>query len=254
MFLLRKTVAPFFFPLSLCLEFLFVGLFLLWFTRRQRAGKVLVCLGAGLLVLFSYPPLPDISLRSLEYRYPPLVDVVHCSDIRWVVVLGGGHRSDSALPVTSQLSESSLIRLVEGIRIQRLLPESRLLVSGGPVFDPVPEARVMAGAAEIMGIGGDKIVLEEFSRDTDDQARLIHEIVGDERFILVTSASHMPRSVALFQKSGMKPIPAPTDYWVKRSQEIGPGGFFPSIGSLRKMERVLYEYLGLGWARLSGQI
>ena len=112
----------------------------------------------------------------------------------------------------------------------------------------------MAGVAEIMGIGYNKLVLEELSKDTKDQARLIYEIVGDERFILVTSASHMPRSMALFQKSGMKPIAAPTDYWVKERQGISPGVFFPNASSLRKMERVVYEYLGLGWARFLGQI
>ena len=254
MFLLKKMIAPLFFPLSLCLEFLFVGMLLLWFTRKQKAGKIMVCLGFILLALFSYTPFPDISLKSLEYRYAPLIDVSQFSDIKWVVVLGGGHNSDPELPVTSQLSKSSLSRLVEGIRIHRVLPKSKLVLSGGGVFDPVPESKVMAGVAEVMGIGENRLVLEELSKDTKDQARLIYKIVGKERFILVTSASHMPRSMALFQKSGMKPIPAPTDYWVKKRQRIGPSVFFPSANSLRKMERVFYEYLGLGWARLSGQI
>lgn len=214
----------------------------------------MVCLGVVLLVLFSYTPFPDISLKSLEYRYASLLDVSQFSDIRWVVVLGGGHHSDPGLPVTSQLSESSLSRLVEGIRIHKLLPESRLVLSGGAVFDPMSEAETMARVAEVMGIEGNKAIIEKLSRDTREQVRFIHEIVGDERFILVTSASHMPRSMALFQKLGMKPTPAPTDYWVKKKQRIGPGVFFPNAASLRKMERVFYEYLGLGWAKLSGQI
>jgi len=232
-------------PLSLCLEVLFVGIFLLLFTRRQKAGKVMVCLGFVLLALFSYGPIPDIALRSLECRYAPLIDVSQFSDIRWVVVLGGGHDSDPELPATSQLSESSLSRLVEGIRIHRLLPESRLVLSGGTVFDPVSEAEVMARAAEAMGVDGDRLVLEKLSRDTGDQARFIHEIVGDEGFILVTSASHMPRSMALFRKSGTRPIPAPTDYRVKKRQGTGPGAFFPSADNLRKMEMTVHEYLGL---------
>jgi uncharacterized SAM-binding protein YcdF (DUF218 family) len=156
--------------------------------------------------------------------------------------------------VTSQLSESSISRLAEGIRIHRLLPESRLLLSGGAVFDPVSEARGMAGVAAALGIGNDEIILEERSKDTKDQARFIKEIVRDKRFVLVTSASHMPRSMALFEKLQMNPIPAPTDYLVKKRQKIGPGLFFPNVESLRKMERVFHEYLGLGWARLRGQV
>ncbi len=244
MFLLKKIIVPLFSPLSLCLECLFVGMFLLWFTRRQRVGKIMVCLGLILLALFSYAPLPDIALESLECRYAPLADVSQCSDIKWVVVLGGGHNSDPELPATSQLSESSLSRLVEGIRIHRLLPESRLILSGGAVFDPVSEAEVMARAAEATGVGGDKIILEGLSRDTGDQARLIHEIVGDEEFILVTSASHMPRSMELFRKSGTRPIPAPADYRVKKRQGISPGIFFPGADNLRKMEMTFHEYLG----------
>ena len=212
----------------------------------------MVCLGFILLALFSYAPLPDIALKSLEYRYAPLVDLSQFSGVEWVVVLGGGHNSDSGLPVTSQLSASSLSRLVEGVRIHRLLPESRLVLSGGSVFDPVTEAEVMARAAGVMGIEGDEVVLEEFSRDTGDQAEFIHEIVGNERFILVTSASHMPRSMFLFRESGMEPIPAPTDYRVKKRQGISPGVFFPNADNLRKMEIVFHEYLGLCWATVKG--
>jgi uncharacterized SAM-binding protein YcdF (DUF218 family) len=253
MFLLKKIVAPLLLPLSICLEILCAGMLLLLFSRRQKTGKTLMLLGIASLVLFSYPPFADVFLRSLESKYSPLVDVAPFSDVAWVVVLGGGHHSDTTLPVTSQLSESSIIRLAEGIRIHRLLPESRLLLSGGAVFDPVSNAKVMAKAAGIMGIESDAITLEERSRDTKDQARFIHEIVGDNRFILVTSASHMPRSMALFRKRGMDPIPAPADYWVKKRQTIFPGFFVPNAGSLRKTERAFYEYLGLGWAWLLGQ-
>ncbi|MDI6688596.1 MAG: ElyC/SanA/YdcF family protein, partial [Desulfobacterales bacterium] len=118
----------------------------------------------------------------------------------------------------------------------------------------VPESKTMADIAKLLGIEENRMVLEGLSRDTKDQARLIHKTVGDERFILVTSAFHMLRSMALFQKLGMKPIPAPTDYMVKEIQGISPHIFFPNADSLQKMERVFYEYLGLGWAWLRGQI
>ncbi|MDO9565811.1 MAG: envelope biogenesis factor ElyC [Candidatus Desulfaltia sp.] len=254
MFLFKKIVSPLFFPLSIILEILILGIFLLWFTRRQKTGKVLVFIGTLLLGLLSYSSISDICLKSLEDKYPPLVEIQTFSDVKWVVVLGGGHISDPKLPVTSQISDSALMRLIEGIRIHKLLPESKLVLSGSGVFDPVPESKVMADIAKLLGIEESRMVLEGLSRDTKDQARLIYKIVGDERFILVTSASHMPRSMALFQKLGMKPIPAPTNYVVKERQGISFGIFFPSAGSLQKMEMVFHEYLGLGWAWLRGQI
>jgi len=254
MFLFKKIVAPLLFPLSIILEILIFGIFLLWFTRRQKTGKMLVFAGVLLLALFSYGSISDICLKTLEDKYPPLMDLHQFSDVKWVVVLGGGHNSDSKLPVTGQIGDSSLSRLLEGVRIHKKLPESKLILSGSGVYDPVSNATVMAGVAEVMGAGNNRLVLEELSKDTRDQALLIHKIVGNERFILVTSASHMPRSMALFQKLGMEPIPAPTDYLVKESQGLSPGVFFPSAGSLRKMERVFYEYLGFGWAWIRGQI
>jgi uncharacterized SAM-binding protein YcdF (DUF218 family) len=83
---------------------------------------------------------------------------------------------------------------------------------------------------------------------------LVRRLVGDDRFVLVTSASHMLRSVALFRKQGMEPIPAPTDHWVKRSDGMSPYRFFPGAENLLKTEMAVHEYLGLAWAKIRGQI
>jgi len=92
------------------------------------------------------------------------------------------------------------------------------------------------------------LILEEISKDTEEEAGLIQRIVGRERFILITSASHILRSMALFERLDLNPIPAPTDHLVKEYQEIASGDFFPSAGGLRKAERAFDEYLGLAWA------
>jgi uncharacterized SAM-binding protein YcdF (DUF218 family) len=64
----------------------------------------------------------------------------------------------------------------------------------------------------------------------------------------------MPRAVALFERLGMEPIPAPTDFWIKKRQGLSPGMFFPSADGLRKAERAFYEYMGVVWSKLRGQI
>ena len=136
MFLLKKIAASLLSPLSLCIELLLLGLFLLWFTRKQRAGKTIVSLGVILLCLFSYCAISNIFLRPLEHEYPPLINPAEVQGIKWVVVLGGGHISDPGIPATSQLSDASLARLVEGVRLYKMLPGSKLVLSGGCVFDP----------------------------------------------------------------------------------------------------------------------
>ncbi len=130
-FLLKKIAAHLLSPLSLCIELLLLGLFLLWFTRKQRAGKIIVSLGVILLCLFSYCAVSDIFLRPLEHKYPPLINLADVHGVKWIVVLGGGHIYDPAIPATSQLSDASMVRLVEGIRLYKMLPGSKLVLSGG---------------------------------------------------------------------------------------------------------------------------
>lgn len=254
MFLLKKIVAPLFFPLSLCLEILLAGIFLLWFTRRQKTGKIIVSFGVVILIALSYGVASEKLLRPLEYKYPPMTDVSAVLDVEWVVVLSGGNSPDARLPITGQLSHASLVRLVEGIRIHRKLLKSKLILSGGGAFNTVTEAKTMADVAVALGMNDKDIVLESESRDTKDQARLIRKIVGHNRFILVTSASHMPRSIALFQKRGMRPIPAPIGHKITERQNITPSMFFPQALRIDETEKAFHEYLGLVWAKLRGQI
>ena len=254
MFLFKKIVAPMFFPVPLCLEILLVGLILLWFTRWQKAGKVVVSIGFFTLALLGYSCTGNILLHPLEYKHPPLLSSSNQDNVKWVVVLGGGHTSDPNLPVTSQLTDGSLVRVVEGVRLHNTLPGSKILFSGGSGFDPVPNARIMAGAAQALGVSEADLTLEILSKDTKDEARLVKEIVNKDRFVLVTSASHMPRAMALFEKQGMHPIPAPTGHKVKERQAISPEMFFPSADGLKKTKIAFKEYLGLVWAKLRNQI
>ena len=246
MFLLKKILAPLFLPVSLCLEILLLGLILLWFTRKQKTGKVVISIGFLFLALLSFDATSDKLLQPLEYKYPPVLRSDDISGIKWVVVLGGGHISDPRLPVSSQLGGASIARLVEGIRLFRMLPGSKLVLSGGSTFDPVSNARIMADVAMAMGVDKRDLILESSSKDTKDQARLIKEIVGRDSFVMVTSACHMPRSMALFEKQGMKPIPAPTGYGVKQRQGPSPKMFFPRAHALLKAETAFYEYLKYG--------
>ena len=254
MFLFKKIIAPMFFPVSLCLEILLLGLIILWFTRRQNTGKVVISIGVLLLALLSFSVVSDELLQPLEYKYPPVLKADDIPGIKWVVVLGGGHTFDPQLPVTSQIGGGSVARLVEGIRLYKMLPGSKLILSGGSTFDPVPNAKIMADVAVAIGVDKQDLILESSSKDTKDQARLIKEIVGKDSFVMVTSASHMPRSMALFEKQGMKPIPAPTGYGVKQRQRPRPGMFFSGASALRKAEIAFHEYLGMAWAKMRSQI
>ncbi len=108
----------------------------------------------------------------------------------------------------------------------------------------------MAEVALALGVKGENLVLEEVSKDTSDQARLVRDFVREDLFILVTSASHMPRAMALFRRQGLHPVPAPTDYQIKNSQEIRPTRFYPTANGLMKSQRAFYEYSVLFWTKV----
>jgi uncharacterized SAM-binding protein YcdF (DUF218 family) len=132
-----------------------------------------------------------------------------------------------------------LIRLSEGIYIHNRLPETKLILTGMSRFDGMtPMAEVMGDVAVEWGVDPKDIVVEAEAKDTKDHPIYVKEIVGKDRFILVTSASHMPRAMGLFRKHGMDPIPAPTGYMVKnREGGLRSGVFFPDARSLEKAGR-----------------
>ncbi len=262
MFILKKIISAFLNPLPFSLIFSFLGLYFLWFTNKQKAGKIIVSVGLVILTLFSYPVVTDVLLRPLERKYDTfeiesssvVSETVDKPVIKFVVVLGGGHTSDPALPLLSQMNTHPVVRLMEGIRIYRKFPGSRLLLSGGGAFDSVSEAEVMARVTREMGIPDRDIILESKSKDTRDEALFIKPMVGNEPFVLVTTASHIPRSMALFKKLDMNPIASPVGHIVKDGQRLSHYSFFPSPGNLRNAEMAIHEYIGMTWAKLRGQI
>ena len=217
---------------------------------RIGAAKIVLSLGFLFLAALSFTAVSDQIIKPLEVWYPPLLDAGRLKDVNWVVVLGGGHVSSPGFPANAQMENQSLARLVEGIRIHRMLPGSKLLLSGGAVFDPSPEAETMGSVAHMLGVNSNDTVLEKQAEDTEQQAMRIAEMLGPASIVLVTSAAHMPRAMLVFRLAGLRPIPAPVDFsdWI-RSQN-GPRQFFPRARELKKVESAMHEYLGLLWLKL----
>lgn len=259
MWIIKKLVSRLFFPLPLCLEIMLVGLVLLWFTKRQKAGKTLVTVGVLLLTLLSSGPVGDWLLHELEYRHPALQnpdDVVATSverPVKWIAVLGGGYTPDPRLSDSARPSPRTLSRLVEGVRLHHLLPGSKLIVSAEKSGLSGEVAKTLSALAFLLGVKKEDLILAESARDTAEEVTLIRGTVEEEPFVLVTSASHMPRALSLFQAQAMRPIPAPTDYLVRKNLENDPSLYFPSADHLRKSEHAFYEYLALGWVKVGGR-
>ena len=178
MFLLKKIISPFFMPVPACLLLALLGLFCLWFTRKQKTGKVFVTISTLLLGFFSYGSVSDMLARPLEDKYSPIADYEALKNIKWIVVLGGGSGVDPGLPLSTYLSDASLVRLSEGVFLHNRLPGSKLIVTGRSGFEGItPVAEVMGDVAvewdERKGwVPSERMIAcgkDEFLRNWDDK-------------------------------------------------------------------------------------
>jgi uncharacterized SAM-binding protein YcdF (DUF218 family) len=248
-----RAMIPFFEPFPLSLALLVAGLGLL-FVKRRKAAIAAFGMGIGILLVFGYGVFTKPVLYSLERSYSPLI-VEQLTpkvrdQIRHVVVLGSGHVSDPDLPKTAQIGGASLYRLVEGVRIYRLLPGSRLVITGGVIPDPVTNARVVGDVAQMIGIPVRDTIIEDRPSDTVEEARVLQGLLGGAPFVLVTSAAHMKRAVGIFQEFGMQPVPAPTDFIIKNKPGGAIDSWLPNCGNLWISQRVIYEWFGEIWASM----
>ncbi|MDM5264533.1 envelope biogenesis factor ElyC [Sulfurovum sp. XTW-4] len=248
-FLLKKFISMFLMPLPLGVFFIVLALVLLY-RDKTKPAKFMLTLSILWLFFFSYPPISNTLLYSLESNTPTLHKAPE--NIKYIYVLGGGHHTDMNLPITSQILEASVVRLNEGIRLYHQLDEeASIIVSGySGLFDPTTHAVMQKKLALALGVKQEKIILRPEPRDTEEEAIAAKTLLGERPFILVTSASHMTRALKFFKNKGLNPIPAPTNH-LASTQHLDYTKFFSS-GALEKSRIVFHEILGLIWQKVKG--
>lgn len=259
MFWLKRLISFFLMPLPLCLAVLACGLLLIVTTRRSALGKRLVAVAAMLLLLFSNRLVSTRLLQPLESRYPAIPELgtndpvpAALAGCQVVAVLGGGNSDVAGLPATSQLSTSALARIVEAVRILRVLPGARLVVSGPGEPGHPTHAAVLAAAARSLGVSASRITLIDSARDTEEESRAVAKIAGGQRTALVTSAWHMPRAAHLFRKAGVDFVACPADFVARDDGRLTLSGLGWDSESLMRSTMAVHERLGLLWLWLRG--
>jgi uncharacterized SAM-binding protein YcdF (DUF218 family) len=112
---------------------------------------------------------------------------------------------------------------------------------------------LLADVAVSLGVARDRIVEIDTARDTDDETTAIRQIAGDRPVALVTSAWHMPRSMALCQGKKVDAVACPADYCAQTDRPI-PSDFYRwNLGALERSTKAVYEYVGAAWSRLRGK-
>jgi uncharacterized SAM-binding protein YcdF (DUF218 family) len=260
-FALKKFISFWIMPVPFCLTLLTLGWWLTRRGRRSRLGRA--CFGVGLaaFLLFSNKAFSVWLVSPLERAYPPVPDLVAGAPIpprlaacRYIVVLGSGHGDTVGLSALGRLSPAGLGRITEGVRLARLVPAARLIVSG-PAVGPNPShALVLETAAESLGVDPARIQRIEDVRDTEDESHAVAAIVGAAPVALVTSAAHMPRAAALFRAAGVNLLPCPADFSAKPVSDWSWTDDLWDSESLDRSTWAVRERLGDLWLRLRGRI
>ncbi len=261
MFWLKKFFSPFLFPLQLVLLGGALGLVLVWSRRWQRTGRVLLTLAVLTLLAASNKWVSGRLVAPLESRYPTMGELAPGEALppalaacRYVVVLGGGHEDSEVRPALSRLSPAARARLGEGMRLLRLLPAAKLVVSGPADNGGPTHAQVLADAAASLGVARTRILMIDDARDTEGEAVRLRELFGPAPLALVTSAWHMPRAMALCTAQGLRPLPCPTDYLYAPASRWRLSDFTWDVPSLERSTAAVHERLGWWWSRLRGRI
>lgn len=229
-------------PINIVLLLLIFALII----HRKKPRKSIKSLSAALVILFisAFAPFSDTVMTAIENDYPPYVKSNVAID--YIVVLGCGHNTNAELPVTSQLYNCSLQRMVEALRIYQLHPEARIITSGYGGDNLISNAETVKQSLVLLGVPAQKIITENFPKDTEEEAELIAPRVQGTQVVLVTNADHMPRSINYFKAQGIYPIAAPTGYWVKnRESNKSWAHYMPSSKKLEQSTIAWYESLGL---------
>ena len=231
-FMVKKIISVALMPLSIGVIFLLIALGLLYFNKVQKAKKYLK-ISILWLILISWSPFANLMLYPLESAYPKLENIP--KNIEYILLLGGDRDR----------------RAWEALRLYHKIPNVKIITSGYSLHDAISDAQKTADKLVESGIPQEKIVMQELAKTTFEEAEEMKKRVGEKPFILITASNHMPRTIALFQKAGLNPIPAPADF--NRPEE---DGFFSMLQSkqLEKTEHAWHEYLGLIVYKIQGKI
>ncbi|GLK77632.1 membrane protein [Methylopila jiangsuensis] len=224
--------------------------------RRRRTGVGLLALSGTALVLFGWSPLGAAGVLVLENRFPQArID----APIAGVIMLGGAVDTHITVDRRSPTLNDGAERLTAAATLAKAYPEARIFLSGGAnhlfVAEPVTESRIARDLLVAIGVAPERISSEEQSRTTLENAVKSIEALKpkpEDRWVLVTSAAHMPRAVASFRAVGFNVVPYPVDYRTRGSVDLRRPAATIAEG-LALSDLAAHEWFGLATYRALGR-
>jgi len=256
-FSISKTVGQLADPAVLLLLLFSIGTVLLTVggRRRRGLGVGLVTAATSAFLFLSIVPIGDWLLAPLEDRFARLADIAPPPD--GIVVLGGAIDSVVSRGRGMTALGPSAERMTAMTMLARRFPDARLVFTGGSgrlLHADAREAHFVAAFLAEQGIDPARLTIEDESRNTFENAahtlRLVRPDPG-ERWLIVTSARHMPRSVGVFRAVGWSVVPYPVNYLTPGVRM--PLLVFQPMAGLFKTRSALREWAGLAVYRMTGR-
>ena len=254
MFGLSKVLGFFALPSNLLIVLALAGI-LLMRTRFRRFGQGLVIGAVLLLAVVGIAPVGNALMLPLEERFP-----------KWdgkggpphgIVVLGGAVSPDVSAARKDVALNEAAERMTAVAKLAREHSGARIVFTGGSgrLFGGASEADFVTALFESFGIPRERIVLESRARNTVENAVLTRALVQpkpSERWLLVTSAHHMPRSVGVFRKAGFPVEAYPVDFRTRGTDDLA-GPFGSLAAGLARTDAAMHEWAGLVLYWLTGR-
>jgi uncharacterized SAM-binding protein YcdF (DUF218 family) len=221
--------------------------------KRRRLRRLFIFSGVFLLYLLSLGPVADTLLKPLESAAHPLKGPPGPADA--VVVPGGGSVDRSWIGAPPVPNSETYTRLVTGVELAKKKNIPLVLAGGNgePFATTLNDADVMAKAAYAMGMPPDRVIIENRSKNTPENAREVRKLLKGNRIILATSAYYMKRAVAMFTRQGFSVIPAPA-YHLAQTRKRGFALLIPRAQNLAASSTALAEWMSLAWWRIRGKL
>ena len=269
MFNILQLIKPFLLPPTAIFIGLLAVFYLLVVKKWKWARRILVMVLVGYYLL-STGPVTYLLVRSLERAVPRVVraeailEEAGKSEPEAIVILAGGAGKKGAARPISELQGPSWRRLWRGIELYREYGGKVPILYSGGSGDPFDQASIEAELAKeyalSMGIPASDFWTETTSRNTYENVQETKRILDQHfpgqsthRVILVTSSTHMPRSILVMLKAGLSPIPAPADFPVA-TFPLDPFSFLPSAQAWMVSTKCLHEWIGIIAYRLMGRL
>ncbi len=255
-FFLSKTLGIMLLPVNFLIGAGVLGAILL-VTPWRPLGRRLMIVSLAMLAIGGFSPLGNLLLYPLEQRFPPWDASRGPPD--GIIVLGASVEPEISAAHGTPVIRGSPDRIIVAAALALRYPKARLVFSGGSanlISSDAREADFAGAVFESLGVDKSRLIMERRSRNTQENADFSKALVAPkdgERWLLVTSAFHMPRSVGLFRKAGFAVEPYPVDWWVGGRPDLLAFSRI-AIEGLARTDMAVREWIGLAAYRATGRI